>query len=233
MTVEQRKAGEYAENRYRKGLQSYRRRIRRRLLAFAVPTVVGATGLAIWFDTEFWWWMAGLFTGGMLAVVRWAIDLPPEHVAKWGRGAEGERWTAKELKALEREGWRIEHDRQKGGYNLDHIAIGPVGRFLIESKTSTGDVSIEDGVYTVRFADDPEEIYVNRLLHGRMKGRARELWQDLRSEGAGRTWVHPVVVIWGSFPDQLVHYDKVTYVHGFRLVEFLHDPGAVENQVAS
>lgn len=233
MAVGRRRGGEYAQERYRRGLKSYRRRIRRRVLIFTVPTFVGATALAIWFDTGFWWWAAGLFTGGMLAVAMWAIQLPPEHVAKWGRGAEGERWTAKELKVLEREGWRIEHDRQKSGYNLDHIAIGPAGRFLIDSKTSTGDVSIEDGVFTVRSVDDPEEVYLNRLLHGRMKSRAWELWHELQSEGTGRTWVHAVVVIWGSFPDQLVHYDKVTYVHGFRLVDFMRDPDVVIRQVTS
>jgi len=192
-----------------------------------------ATAIAILLDNDLWWWTAGLCAGGMLALAMWARDDPPEHVAKWGRGAAGERWTAKELRVLEREGWRVEHDRQKSGYNLDHIAVGLHHRFLIETKTTTGAVSIESGVFTVRFADDPEEVFTNRALHGRMKHRARQLWHELRAERAGRTWVYPVVVIWGSFPDKLVLHDKVTYVHGSGLLGFLRDPDAVAEQSSS
>jgi hypothetical protein len=160
----------------------------------------------------------------MLVVGIWAWGDPPEHVARWGLGASGEERTGKELDKLAREGWSVEHDRQKGKYNLDHIAVGPAGRFLIETKTTTGAVSIEDGVFTVRMADDPEFVWSNWKLSRRMRERAKELWRELKTENGKRGWVHAVVVVWGAFPQGFVHHDKVTYLHGDRLVDFLRDP---------
>ena len=170
--------------------------------------------------------MAGLWTGAMLAMAMWAFDDPPEHVAKWGRGAEGERLTAKELRVLEREGWRIEHDHQKEHYNVDHIAIGPFRWFMIETKTSTGSVSIEDGLYTVRWPDDPEATWTHKNLGRSMRQRAAELWNSAAND-PDRKFVHAVVAIWAPFPEGLVHHDRVTYVHGSRLLAFLRDPDSI------
>jgi hypothetical protein len=203
------------------------------VLVVSVPSIVAVLGLAIWLDGDFWWWAAGLWTGGMLVTAMWARDEPPEHIAKWGRGAEGERRTGKVLEGLSAQGWRIEHDRQMGKYNLDHIAIGPTDVFLIETKTSTGVTSMEAGALTVRFPDDEEEVFVNHRLHSRMRERAASFSRELRSQGAGRRWVHAVVVIWGSFPQGLVHHDDVTYVHGSRLQDVLVDPRAAASRGAS
>jgi hypothetical protein len=186
-------------------------------------------GVAIWLDSSFWWWTAGLFAGGSLATVIWVLDDPPEHVAKWGRGAAGERRTAKELEALAREGWLIEHDRQLDRGNLDHIAVGPPGRFLIETKTSTGAVQIDEGVFTVTFADDPDERFTNASLHRRVKAHAAEL---ARMEPGGG-WVHAVVVIWGAFPQGLIHHDHVTYLEGSRLLSHLRNPFQAAERQAS
>ena len=71
----------------------------------------------------------------------------------WGRrqsteayrvGAEGERGAARVLAPLEGRGWIVLHDRlmSKGRENIDHIAIGPAGVVVIETKNWSGKVRV-------------------------------------------------------------------------------------------
>jgi hypothetical protein len=69
--------------------------------------------------------------------------------ANWERGAEGEASTAAALGALSARGWTTFHDvrwpgRQRA--NIDHVAVGPAGVFVIDSKNWSGDVRVTDGV---------------------------------------------------------------------------------------
>jgi Nuclease-related domain len=63
----------------------------------------------------------------------------PDAVA-WRRGAAGERRTARLLGPLERQGWVVLHDLAVPGSaaNIDHLAIGPGGIFVIDSKQYRG-----------------------------------------------------------------------------------------------
>lgn len=58
--------------------------------------------------------------------------------AKWRKGARGERSTARYLRALERRGYVVLHDRalDRPGdrANLDHLVIGPHGVVVVDSK---------------------------------------------------------------------------------------------------
>jgi hypothetical protein len=62
----------------------------------------------------------------------------------WADGARGERATAHRLRRLERHGYLVLHNLQVPGSraNLDHLAIGPAGVFVIDSKRYTGRVSL-------------------------------------------------------------------------------------------
>jgi hypothetical protein len=77
----------------------------------------------------------------------------PDAVA-WRRGAVGERRTARLLAGLEPYGWAILHDLAIPGSraNIDHLAIGPGGVFVIDSKQYRGRLQV-----------DPS----GRLWHGR------------------------------------------------------------------
>src|SRR6266704_3520122 len=57
-------------------------------------------------------------------------------VASWRQGAKGEQQTARLLAKLEREGWKVLHDLAIPGSraNVDHLAIGPGGVWVIDSK---------------------------------------------------------------------------------------------------
>lgn len=102
-----------------------------------------------------------------------------------------------------------------------HIAIGPAGVFLLETKNLAGTISFEDGVLVARQFDDPDEVYRYRSLAPRLRGQAKELSARLRDQTGGRAWVNAVVVIWGHFPEKQVSHENVTYIHGARLVHWL------------
>jgi hypothetical protein len=216
-----RSPGQYAEERHRRGLRNYRRRVRGPVLVACVPAIVVVTALAIWLDRAPLWWFAGGVTAGMATVAWIFLGVPPEHIAKWGRGAAGERRTAKALRPLVREGWTVAHDVPLSRGNLDHVLVGPPGVFLLETKFRSGRVRLEDGVLTIRYADDPDEVFTLPRLGAQMKGRAKDLCATLRSGNGVPDWVTPVVVLWADFPARLFEHDGVVYVHGDALVGWL------------
>jgi hypothetical protein len=84
----------------------------------------------------------GLVLGGLAAVAAgWGLRFRPSPDAiAWRRGAVGERRTARLLGPLERHGWAVLHDLAvpRSRANLDHLAIGPGGVFVIDSKQYRG-----------------------------------------------------------------------------------------------
>jgi hypothetical protein len=83
-------------------------------------------------------WLAGL-----LAAAGAAFRLrfhPSQPTRAWRDGARGERATARRLRRLGRHGYTVLHDLQVPGShaNLDHLAIGPGGVFVIDSKRYRG-----------------------------------------------------------------------------------------------
>jgi hypothetical protein len=89
----------------------------------------------------------GLVVGAFAAMVAgWALRFRPSPDATaWKRGAAGERRTARLLDALERHGWAILHDLAVPGSraNIDHLAIGPGGVFVIDSKQYRGRLQLD------------------------------------------------------------------------------------------
>jgi hypothetical protein len=89
----------------------------------------------------------GLVFGGLAAMAAgWGLRFRPSPDASaWQRGAAGERRTARLLAPLERDGWVILHDLAVPGSraNLDHLAIGPGGVFMIDSKRYRGRLQLD------------------------------------------------------------------------------------------
>lgn len=66
----------------------------------------------------------------------------------WEKGADGESHTAAALEKLDAE-WTHIHDLRWPGRklaNIDHIAIGPGGIFVIDSKNWSGNITIKENV---------------------------------------------------------------------------------------
>jgi hypothetical protein len=70
---------------------------------------------------------------------------PSRGAVAWRQGAAGERRTARLLAPLERHGWAILHDLAPPGStaNLDHLALGPGGVFVIDSKQYRGRLQLD------------------------------------------------------------------------------------------
>ncbi len=75
------------------------------------------------------------------------------YAEQWEKGAEGETHTAAALERLGA-GWICWHDLKWPGRrlaNIDHLAIGPGGIFVIDSKNWSGRIEVKNG-YCARTA---------------------------------------------------------------------------------
>jgi hypothetical protein len=91
-------------------------------------------------------WLS-LVIGGLAAMATsWGLRFQPSPDAvAWRRGASGERRTARLLAPLERHGWAALHDLAVPGSaaNIDHLALGPGGVFVIDSKQYRGRLQLD------------------------------------------------------------------------------------------
>lgn len=92
------------------------------LLAALAPMLLLVVAVISWRRLDPWSLAAGTVIATVVALFIFVRDDPPQHVQNWGRGAEGERKTERALRPLEKKGWTVEHDIQRGGRaNLDHV----------------------------------------------------------------------------------------------------------------
>jgi len=229
-------AGRSSQHKYDELVRSWRRRNRR---VFAVLGLVCGFVVVVSFVGAQRWpsqgWTLGLVGGVALAFFMIAWVSPPGWIENWRSGAWGEQATAQALRALEKEGWVVLHDLPAGRGNVDHIAVGPGGVFLLDSKRLAGSVSVDDEGVTVRRLDDRELTY-RHPGSAHLLSLARETHQRVLAKSRIKTWVTPVMVIWAEFPQRVVG-DWCVYVHGEDLVGWLRErpqtiaPGRVQ-QVA-
>lgn len=167
-------------------------------------------------------YLAGLVTGGLIVLLIGIWDEPPPFIERWRQGSEGERWTGKELKKLKSLGWVAEHDLASKYGNIDHIAVGPGGVFLIDSKNLWGHLMIEDGVLNVRFEASPRSDYTMPGLPKAVSSAAWGLERRLKSELGWVPDVQPVICVWGaSFESGSASVGKAVIVKGEKLVDWL------------
>jgi Nuclease-related domain len=186
-----------------------------------------AAGLAVFFiDGHRFVWLAGMVTG--LFVGAWIAfrDTPPHYVKNWHDGAEGERKTERVLRPLERGGWRTFHDLQVRYGNYDHIAVGPAGVFLLESKNLMGTVELRDGVPHLQRRLDPEAKASFERIRPRALAAAARLKDEIERRTGQRTWVQAVVVFWSEFPQGTVDDGRCVFLHGSKLRGWLEDKSA-------
>jgi hypothetical protein len=83
---------------------------------------------------------------GALGAAAATISSGPQHERAWDRGAEGERKLARTLKQhVADHGVVLLHDRRIPGSraNIDHIAVGRPGVFVIDAKRYSGRIAVE------------------------------------------------------------------------------------------
>jgi hypothetical protein len=138
-----------------------------------------------------------LVIGALAALVAgWGLQFKPSPEAvAWRRGAAGERRTARLLAPLERHGWAVLHDLAVPGSraNLDHLAIGPGGVFVIDSKRYRGRLQL-----------DPS----GRLWHGRYPLAPALRVVSFEADQAARVLPEPGVAV---IPIMAVHGAQVPW----------------------
>ena len=145
----------------------------------------------------------------------------PEYIERWGRGAEGEKRTAKELEKLGAD-WQVRHDLNGRYGNVDHMVIGPAGVLLLDTKAWLyGTTTITADGPEVAARHDDGCVWHWRGLPARMRGAAAGASDGMHALSSRRVFVRPVVVIWGDFPGKVQERGGVTYVAGEHLVEWL------------
>jgi nuclease-like protein len=135
----------------RSALAAYRRRRATELaawtrsLAWRAPLVAAAGAVADVLAARAGLPRAALAGIAVAALVGWRLRFRPSEQARtWQRGAHGERQTARLLDRLTRDGYVVFHDLAvpDSPANVDHLAIGPTGVFVIDSKQWTGSVHL-------------------------------------------------------------------------------------------
>jgi hypothetical protein len=125
-----------------------------------------------------------LVLGGLAAVAAgWGLRFRPSPEAiAWRRGAAGERRTARLLGPLERHGWVVLHDLAVPGSraNIDHLAIGPGGIFVVDSKQYRGRLQLDGS---------------GRLWHGRYPLAPTLQAVSFEADQAARVLLNPGVVV--------------------------------------
>lgn len=219
-----RRAGARARRKYANLRREWLRRHRK---LWAIEAL-GA--IALW--VVFWWlmrlypgnqsWETAALAGALVALLFALRQSPPVSIASWEEGAYGEEETAKQLRALEKEGWVVLHDLANGSANFDHVVLGPCGVFCLNSKWSGYRLEqTADGRLVGRHKYD-EDLYrdVESTLR-KARGEAAALSNQIQQRCGQKLWVQPVVVWWGDVTNGGKLVDGVGVVQGKNLTERL------------
>lgn len=142
--------------------------------------------------------------GAALASIPWTVVLvlaPADGSASWRLGADAEEWTASALRRLGNS-WAIEHNvpfaREwgDGELDVDHVAVGPYGVLVVETKFCSGPIDLSTNQLPQRVRAAVRQAEQNR---GRV---VAALGKDLASVP-----IVPLVIFWGrrvAPPDDVV-----------------------------
>ena len=82
-------------------------------------------------------------------------------------------------------------------------------------------VRLEDGILTIRYPDDPDEVIALPRLAAQVRGRAADLRTAYQFQNGAHRWVTAVVVLWADFPQRRIEHGGIAYLHGDELVDWL------------
>jgi len=224
-----RPAGGFAGRRYRRRQRAW---LKRNWWAFVVVGLAPICSVALVAailelkDVSFTW---GFAVGCAVAGPVVLAGFPPSYIARWRRGAEGERATSRALRRLVRHGWTLVNDVPVARGNVDHVLIGPPGVFALDSKNLNGIVSVRHGVLKTRWHEDPDDGYENKALASHSRSAARELRGALRAHGAVVD-VQPVIVLWAEFEQRSILSKQVAWIDGKHLADVLERRPATLSQ---
>jgi hypothetical protein len=222
---ESRRAGRSAREEYERLKRDWRSRMRKRFIflgaVFAAITILFWVLAARWPTLEF---TSGLVSGGLIAIFMALRESPPGWVDQWLTGAQGEQWTDEQLRKLERRGWVILRDLKRSGHNVDHVAVGPTGVFVIDSKNLDGQVSCRGDELQLRrpgSAPNARPAYSSTEAARQVRRQAAELNERMRRRVGRSLWVTGVVALWAGLEPAVIAGNRMHFVRGDSLVDWL------------
>ena len=191
-----RRAGEWPRGRAEQLRSEYVRRAWRVLLAEGA-VLLAFTPLALLAPT----WLRDFIVGGWAVFVGWLLwhqVVVESGSSTRDMGALAEQWTSNDLKLLRRRGWRVINHIVLRHWDIDHVAIGPGGLLVVQTKWSSDEAALPR----------PD------LGDGRPEGGRRRRKAD--AQGAtGPAPTRAVVVVWGPAArrDDALPSEAVAGVH--------------------
>lgn len=109
-----------------------------------------------------------------------------------------------------------------GGGNIDHLAVGPGGVFVLDTKVWSGVVTVSNAGATVSPRDDPSASWTATGQQHTLPTAAAAVGRALAAAtGQALPSPHAIVVLWSPFPQRVAVSGKVTYVAGEHLADWL------------
>jgi hypothetical protein len=217
--------GQSAGQKYTELAHAWRRRFR---VFFAIwlglAIILGVIGFVV---SGQWKVAFGIAAGLLLGTLAWMRESPPARIQRWQWGSEGERKTAKALRRLSPADWRVWHDLQwEDSTNIDHVVVGSAGVFLLDTKDCFGRITVDSSGLHFQWLEDRDMVSEYRGIFAKERSASAALKERIQDGTGVRTWVEPVVVLWGQFEGP-TKVDNVTFLRGDDLVAWLcgaHSP---------
>jgi hypothetical protein len=188
--------------------QSLDEEIQRRMDDQAIPWIIAVVMSIVLASLEWYrWYTQAPFSPWGYTVVAlivtvfgiWKLYKIKTEIQRLQLGRDGEKAVGQFLEALRQDGYKIFHDVQGVGFNVDHVVIGPTGIYSIETKTFSKPVDknsiiVFDGT---RITKDGFELDRDPVIQA--KAQAKWLSELLESSTNRKTQVKPVVLFPGWF----------------------------------
>lgn len=215
--MSRRRAGSWARRkarlRRRELFRTHRRRLLGLLAAITAIATAAVTVAALLIGAWMAWFIAGAVYSALIILWATMFDLLDPVGRHLRQGADGESFTAEQLRRCARHGWRATHNLVLEHGDIDHIAIGPGGVVAIETK-----------------CPDADWQWLHR--HGIARRWARQARSSalrakalVRQHAGLRLEARPILVVWtrGLADAGHVEVDGVRVIHGSDLTELLDE----------
>ncbi|HEY1689740.1 MAG TPA: hypothetical protein VGF95_12855 [Solirubrobacteraceae bacterium] len=114
-----------------------------------------------------------------------------------------------------------------GKHGAEHVLIGPGGVFVIASRKpeGVGAARVKDGMLWLRKGADPRADKSAGAINRDALESARVLHKEIRMRTGRGPVVQPVVVLWCEFPQAVAESDRIAFVRGKDLLDWVsHKP---------
>lgn len=223
-----REAGAFARDLARQRRRAFLREHRAVLLKAASGMVVSGAAVTVlsgWLFGQQWaFFTAGGWVGASLMVGLLLAELLDGRTRQLLSGAAGEANTARAIRQLRSEGWTSVHNLRFEAGDVDHVAIGPGGVVVIETKSRDADWEWLYGtVYPAQWSRQARE-GAFRVAH------------FVKQTSGLRVTPLAAVVLWArGGPDRTESVDGVPHLSGHALADHLRSlpPTLDPHQVAA